>query len=124
MSQTFVFSAPADQTITGTARAQGSYSGGTAADTITWKTGTTMYEAVFNTNLSAGNYRLDLAIGGVQIGNFNFDNVSGSGTFYPREMLLDVLKIPRAAAALVPGAATTKTNTSESPAEVITEVLS
>ena len=124
MAQTLVFVAPAGLTITATARAQGSYSGGTAADSVTGQAGTNHYLAVFNTNLSAGNYRLDLVANTVAIGSPNFDNVSGNGTFQAREMLADLPKIPRGPNIMAAGAAVTKTNTSESPAEVITEVLS
>lgn len=124
MAQTLVFAAPAGLTIAATARTQGSYSGGTAADSVTGQSGTNHYLAVFNSNLTAGDYRLDLVANTIAIGSPDFDDVSGSGTFYSRELLGDLIKIPRAAAALTAGAAVTKTNTSESPAEVITEVLS
>ncbi len=124
MAQTLVFVAPAGLTITATARAQGSYSGGTAADSVTGQSGTNLYLAVFNTNLEAGDYRLDLVANTIAIGSPEYDDVSGSGTYYSRDMLGDLIKIPRRPTAIAAGGEYTKTNTSESPTEVITEVLS
>lgn len=123
MAQTLVFVAPAGLTITATARAQGSYSGGTAADTVTGQAGTNHYLAVFNSNMAAGDYRLDLVANTVAIGSPEFDDVSGSGTFYSRDMLGDLIKIPRSASAVTAGAAVTKTNSSVSPSQTITEAI-
>lgn len=84
MAQTLEFGYTAEQTLTATAAPDGTYPASpTAADSVSNKTGTTRYWAVFASNLAAGAYRLDYKIGGFPAGSEVYD-LDGSGLFLPR----------------------------------------
>lgn len=83
MAQNLEFGAQPSLTLTATAFAVGSYTGGTAADSVTYKAGTCRYVAAFSTNLAAGAWRLDYSQSGTVLGDEVFD-VDGAGTYQPR----------------------------------------
>lgn len=82
MAQQLDFPATAGETLTASAFALGTYTGGTAADSVSFQAGTNRYIAAFGTNLAAGNWRLDYYLSGTCIGSKVF-RVSGDGKFYP-----------------------------------------
>ena len=103
-----------------------------ASDTLA-QTGLTCLEATNRKGLYttatfvdalAGRFRITLKTGGVGFGSDQVTMTNTTATFDADSLRNETIKIQRAASEVVAGAAVTKTNTSESPSEVITEVIS
>lgn len=83
-----------------------------------------LYTSSFTGTL-AGRYMLTMKSGSVVVGNDLVSMLNADGT-YPSDSLrqaTEVYRIPRATSEKVAGASTTRTNTSETPNETLTETL-